>query len=93
MDFKQFYQLSNKDTRGMFYASSKDDLDSYKLFRGELELNSPIKFYPNIGKKIYDVVGTGYAVFDLFSSNIINVLVENQITGWKTYPLDERNVY
>jgi hypothetical protein len=88
MDFNQFYQLSSQDTRDMFYASPSMDIDSYKLFRGELELDFPIKFYPNIGKKVYDVVGSGYASFYLFSSKAINVLVANKITGWKTYPCE-----
>jgi hypothetical protein len=88
MDFNQFYQLSNKDTKGMLYASSGKDIDSYKLFRGELELDAPVKFFPNIGKKVYDVVGSGYALFDLFSSKITNTLAECKITGWKTYPCE-----
>ena len=62
--------------------------DDYKLFRGELELDSPVKFYPNVGKKPYDLVGSGWAIFHLFSSKIINILVENHITGWKIYPCE-----
>jgi hypothetical protein len=88
MDFNQFYQLSNKGVRGSFCALSGMDIDSNKLFRGELVLDYPMKFYPNIGKKIYDIAGSGYAIFDLFSNRTISILEDNQITGWKTYPCE-----
>lgn len=85
MDFNQFYYLSEKVTRDAFCASSGKNIDDYKLFRGEIELDSPIKFYPNIGKKIYDAVGSGYALFYLLSNRITEVLTTHNITGWKTY--------
>jgi hypothetical protein len=88
MNYSQFYLLSDKGLRGALYVLPKTTLEDYKLFRGETELDSPIKFYPNVGEKAYDLVGSGYAGLDLFSIKIINMLNEQKISGWKTYPCE-----
>ena len=88
MDFTKLYSIYDEDLKGALYIQPKNQFDHYKIFRGELELIFPIIFYPNIGKKAYDLVGSGYAGLNLFSSKIINMLKENKITGWKTYPCE-----
>lgn len=85
MDYSQFYLLSDKGLRGAYYVLPETTLEDYKLFRGETDLDSPIRFYPNVGKKRYDLIGSGYAGLDLFSNRVINKLVEHKISGWKTY--------
>lgn len=39
------------------------------------------------GKKFTDFLNTGYPNFYPISDNVLNLLVENNITGWKTYPI------
>ena len=67
------------------------------LFRGMVDNrdnNTPYILQHNYGKNLYDIVSTGYAGLYLFSDKVINVLINNKITGWKTYPcilLDKNN--
>ena len=88
MDYNQFYILSDSDLKDALYVLPNNQLEDYKLFKGELELTSPIIFYPNIGKKANDLIGSGYAGLNLFSSKITSMLMEHYITGWKTYPCE-----
>ena len=39
------------------------------------------------GKKMTDFLNTGYACFYPISDKVLNLLIENNITGWKTYPI------
>lgn len=90
MDYDQFYIFQDKDTRGAYHvvrSMQQSQFDDYKLFRGELEISSPIKFSYLMGKNLYDLVGMGYAIIHLLSNRVTNVLKEHQITGWKTYPI------
>ncbi len=96
MEYKDIYSLDDKDLRGSFVAISKNDLDDYKLFRGEIQihLNNKLVFYNNYGKKTYDIISSGFAGLYLFSDKIINILIDNKINGWKNYPclLYDRNL-
>jgi hypothetical protein len=88
--YSQFYLLSQAGLKDCLYVSLRvyENMNDYKIFRGELELGIPIQFQTNIGKKVYDVIPTGFPGLDLFSNKIIGTLVEDKISGWKTYPCE-----
>lgn len=90
MDFSEFYLLSQAGLKDCLYVSLKiyENMNDYKIFRGELELDIPIQFQYNVGKKIYDIIPTGFPGLDLFSNKIIGKLAEYKISGWKTYPCE-----
>jgi hypothetical protein len=91
MNFNEFYLLSDKGIRDALYVLPKNNLEDYKLFRGELKLSLPLIFYQNIGKKAYDLIGSGYAGLDIFSNRILKTLTEHKISGWKSYPCEIRD--
>jgi hypothetical protein len=88
MDYSKFYTKSIAHLSNAFWAVPVQQFDAYQLFKGKMELDEPIKFKPNIGKKIYDLIGSGYSGINLFSNKVINILKENNISGWKTYPCE-----
>jgi len=64
--------------------------DTRKLIKGDyLDIDFPILFKQESydGKKICDVLDTGYAGLYLISDTMQNILTENKLTGWKTYPI------
>lgn len=57
------------------------------------EIDFPVLFKQDEGKKLQDVLETGTAALYLISDKMKNALTENQLTGWKTFPvrvLDKR---
>jgi len=90
MDTKQFYYM---DSHSSFTARAMDDdddtqLDFHNLKRGDYEnFKFPIRFKHSCGtKKLRDILDTEIVSW-LISERLKNVLEENQITGWKTYPI------
>lgn len=62
--------------------------DHHGLIRGEYEgIHFPIIFKQEYGKKLLDVLGTGWANLYLISDRMKDVLEENKLTGWKTFPI------
>ncbi|MDH8701623.1 hypothetical protein M2138_000970 [Dysgonomonadaceae bacterium PH5-43] len=88
MDYNQIYIFGQRYTRGEFrvYSHELVDVDSYNLHRGEEDIETPVNFFHVAGKKIYDLINIGSAIVVLLSERVINILKENQITGWKSYP-------
>lgn len=49
-------------------------------------LSFPVVFHQNGGERIRDVLGDGMRVV-LISDRMVNILIEEQLTGWKTYKI------
>ena len=91
-DFSRFYSDHKSST---FQASAinigcnkngTDDEDN--LLRGEYEgINFPVVFKQERGKKLVDILGTGWPNLYLISDRMKDVLEENKLTGWKTFPI------
>lgn len=56
-------------------------------------INFPVKYKQKSGKKLTDILNTGWVSLFLISEKLKKTLEENFITGWKTYPiiLKDRN--
>jgi hypothetical protein len=72
------YILKEKDISGsaLAYSIDEKDTETRKL---------KFRFSDSFGNKYYDLIFQNVSSF-LFSSKIINLLLENNITGWKAYP-------
>lgn len=92
MDNNNFFLFSDKDLRGAINLVPSENIDCLKLFRGEIEPTEPILFQKNYGSKIYDLIHTGCAGLYLISERLVNLLIDNEITGWKTYPCHVKNI-
>jgi hypothetical protein len=86
----KIYSFSTKSSDSTF-TSSPQNIGSHQdgnLIRGNLtHFNLPIVFKHIGGKKIFDILPTGYPCLYLISDNLKNLLESNLITGWKSYPI------
>jgi len=78
MEDTNLYILNDKNVRGsaLAYNVDKTDMETGKL---------NFRFSNSFGNKYYDLIFYRVSSF-LFSSKIINLLLANNITGWKAYP-------
>lgn len=97
MDKNKFYILTDKDSKDCYCALFQNNrINDVSLFKGieNKTDDAPYILRYNYGKKLNDIVATGYPGLYLFSDKIINILITNKVTGWKTYPclfLDKNN--
>lgn len=83
-----FYFTSKPANSNVIQAHPTHGIDKLKLIKGEWEgINFPITFKQVYGKHFYDILDTGCAGLFLISEKMKNVLEENQLTGWKVFPI------
>ena len=95
MEIKDFFEFSNNYVMSTVMAcavglktdeNGKDD--HWKLIRGDYEkIDFPVVFKQEHGKKLTDTLGTGWPSLYLISDRMKKILEENQLTGWKTFPV------
>ncbi len=88
MNIDQFYYIK---ARSSFTATIMDDSLSkhiYDLQQGNYEgIKFPVYFKHCLGtKKLREILETDFRSY-LISEKVKNVLEENHLTGWKTYPI------
>jgi len=92
-----FFDFGSKLLRSTFHSSPIDI-----PYNGHIELITgnyknikfPVIFKQNSGKNLLDILDTGHANLFLISEKLKSVLMENELTGWKTYPIklfDKKN--
>lgn len=60
--------------------------DEYRLIQGDYNnISFPVIFKQKYGKKLNDILDTGWVGLFLISSKLREVLEENTLTGWKTF--------
>lgn len=95
MEIKNFYSFGSKLSTSTFQAhainlSEKEDnaglFDQHRLIQGVYDgISFPVIFKQAYGKKLEDVLDTGWASLFLISDKMKAVLEENALTGWKTF--------
>ena len=88
-DFGSKLVLSNVQAIPIALKSDKNDLsDHWKLIKGQYRgISFPVIFKQKHGKKINDIVDTGWVNLFLISDRMKKVLEENKLAGWKTFPI------
>ena len=86
MDFQELFRLGDDFKHGAFRASPEEEIDGWAVAKGLCE--PPKRFNHFMGSRLYDLIGTGRAVFDLVSQRLIAVLRDDDFTGWQSYPAD-----
>jgi hypothetical protein len=89
MEMKDFFDLSNKGFSSTFLATTVElDIDESKLILGKYKgIEFPVIFKQINGKKMTDILETGYPSLFIVSNKLIALLEENHFTGWKIYPI------
>jgi len=95
MNIEKFYTFSSKLSSSTVQVhaaslSSKEDnnglFDQHRLIQGVYDdISFPVIFKQEYGKKLEDILDTGWAGLFLISSKLKKALEENSLTGWKTF--------
>ncbi len=77
-------QPLNLDQNG----SQEGLFDHHRLIMGNYEnIQFPVIFVQEYGTKLLDILDTGHANLFLISDKLREILMKNQLTGWKTFPV------
>jgi hypothetical protein len=85
-----FFEFEDKYSRSTIQAGPIDSLEdrATNLLRGVYnEINFPLIFQQEYGELLTDILGTGHCNLYLISDKFKKTLEENNLTGWKTYPI------
>lgn len=95
MSIEKFYTFSSKLSSSTVQAhaislSDKEDstglFDHHRLIQGVCnDISFPVIFKQEYGKKLEDVLDTGWPSLFLISDKLKGVLEESTLTGWKTF--------
>ncbi|MDE3045670.1 MAG: hypothetical protein KGJ02_03400 [Verrucomicrobiota bacterium] len=103
MSNQNFYSFDSKLLSSTFqaYAIELDNVpgegiaDHHRLILGEYEeIHFPVIFKHAKGKKLCDILDTGWVSLYLISDRMKSILTQSNLTGWKTFPitlLDEKD--
>ena len=85
---KDFFDFSSQLVSSTIQAHPTDHIDHLKLIKGNYQgTDFPVSFKQEYGKKFCDILDTGFAGFFLISERMRKVLEENNLTGWKVFPI------
>ena len=89
MEMKDFFSFMSQPASSTVQAHPSDkNIDHLKLIKGNYEgIDFPITFKQEYGNKLYDILDTGFAGFFLISEKMRKTLEENNLTGWKVFPI------
>ncbi|SHN45106.1 hypothetical protein [Chitinophaga sp. CF418] len=81
-----FFLLDNKFLNGALIVNPDAPIDGYKFLRGELDLDAPIHFSKNMGKKKYDAIHGGDVGVQLFHNRLFEAFKSENVTGYHAIP-------
>jgi len=88
-DYRRFYALGERFTRGTFRVHALGELpggDPLGLTRGEISTQEPVCFHHDEGSRLKDHIGTTQALLHLVSDRFVGVL--EGFSGWRAYPVE-----
>jgi len=97
IEINEFYDFGSKLLSSTFQAGAvglktqagKGPIlaDHWELIKGNFfGINFPVVFKQDYGKKLLDILDTGWPSLYLISDHLKNTLETNKLTGWKSYP-------
>lgn len=90
-DYSHLFVLGEGFTRGAIRVNAVNEIsDAAALTRAEAVPDRPLRFAWDEGSRLYDYVGTTWAVLAIVSDRVVRVLRDGGFTGWSTYPVDVR---
>ena len=95
MKINDFFWFNARMTTSIFQAGSVNlkrdvnkDFQEWDLIKGNYaEIDFPVIFKQDHGKKLADILGTGWPGLFLVSDRLKKILEDNELTGWKTFPI------
>lgn len=93
MDYKnEFYSLQsgNEFKEVILHSTFKDNF--FDVFPGKITYSEPINTSIKLGDYIYDILSFDDGVNMVISEKLYQLLNDNNITGWQTYPVNIKDV-
>ncbi|MEN3323958.1 hypothetical protein VP395_09485 [Mariniflexile soesokkakense] len=87
-----FCMFSGQESKEIILKSNFND-DFFDVKLGIVDYDHPIKTNVKFGNRFYDVLFFDDGVNIVVSKRLFTLLKTNEITGWKTYPLNIKNVH
>lgn len=89
MNMKDFFDFMSQPASSTVQAHLTDlNIDCLRLIKGNYQgIDFPVSFKQKYGNKLYDILDTGFPGFFLVSERMRKVLEENNLTGWKVFPI------
>jgi len=94
LDFSRFYELDDPLASRPLRLSPEGYTDwltkdqAIELFRGRLELDTPLKLGAYMGGQATDFLWSGLTPLVYISNRVAELLQKNNISGWTTYPVE-----
>ena len=90
MEMKDFFDFGSELTLSTVHAPpiNLNISDRLKLIKGDYtNIEFPIIFKQDFGKKLTDILSTEFSGFYLISDRMKIILEETELTGWKPFPI------
>lgn len=81
----KFYILRDKNLKGALNVISVNKFNGYDALKGELHPGSHFTFKRNMGKNPFDLIIGASPLIYLVSEKVVQLFLENKITGWLSY--------
>jgi hypothetical protein len=94
LDFHNYFRFSDPLANRPLRLRAKPESDHYStdyffsLAKGKVTPKEPIKFYSTMGGQSTEILWAEIPVILCISTKVVDLLRENQITGWGTYPVE-----
>ena len=88
MDYSTLHRIGNGDKAGALHlemVSSGYDPNDLRL--GTTIVEEPVAFDYHSGRYHWDQLGTTWATLRIYSDRLVNLLSQNQFSGWRPYPI------
>lgn len=88
MGNRDFFSFRSKLVMSTVQAHQVEGFDHLNLSKGNYEgIQLPVIFKQEYGKEFKDILDTGTASLYLISDRFKSILEQNNLTGWKTFPI------
>ncbi|TSE05418.1 hypothetical protein [Aquimarina algiphila] len=88
-----FYRLNVAQSRSAIVLDTTFKDDSFIVSSGIVNYaNDVVKTKKDMGKRTYDLLAFNDGMNKVISDKLLNLLIENEVIGFKTYPVDIKGV-
>ncbi|WP_111685608.1 hypothetical protein [Winogradskyella tangerina] len=87
----EFYSLFSAQKSKEAVLKSNFSSNFFDVFHNKSDFKIPVKTKIVLGKKMYDRIDFNDGVNFVISERFLKILQKNELTGWKTYPVEIEN--
>ena len=88
----EFYSLFSAQKSKEVILNSNFTSNFFDVFHNKVNFDIPIKTKIVLGKTMYDKIDFNDGINFVISEYFLKVLSKNELTGWKTYPVEIKNI-